>query len=116
MQAFRCLPLCASADPSLPPGFNAPFWSKLAVGGLAVALVLRLAPAPAEAHSQDISDAEEDNAPWITRYITHNLTPAADLWRKRNERHLELAIEAANDKLLFQEAEQPKIRRMRYLG
>ncbi|KAM0789258.1 hypothetical protein ACM66B_000101 [Microbotryomycetes sp. NB124-2] len=96
-------------------GFNAPFWTKLAVGGLAVALVLRLAPAPPEATGQDDQDQEND-APWITRYITHNLTPATGLWKQRNERHLELAIEAANDKLLIQEAEKPKIRRLRYLG
>ncbi|KAK4051367.1 hypothetical protein OIV83_002851 [Microbotryomycetes sp. JL201] len=95
-------------------GFNAPFWSKLAVAGLAVALVLRLAPAPPEATGEDSQAGT--GAPWITRYITHNLTPATDLWKKRNERHLELAIEAANDKLLIQEAEQPKIRRLRYLG
>ncbi|KAK4057199.1 hypothetical protein OIO90_001694 [Microbotryomycetes sp. JL221] len=96
-------------------GFNAPFWTKLAIGGLALALVLRLAPAPPEATGQD-EDADNNQAPWITRYITHNLTPATDLWKQRNERHLELSIEAANDKLLFQEAEKPKIRRLRYLG
>lgn len=95
---------------SLLPGFHAPFWTKLAVGGLLVALALRVSPA------NNPTTANSDETPYLTRYIQHNLTPATDLWRKRNEKHLELAIEAADDKLLFQEAEPAKVRRLRYLG
>ena len=94
------------------PGFNAPFWSKLAVAGLAVALFLRISP-------DDLPnkiDPSHSETPYLTRYIAHNLTPQADLWKERNEKHLELAVKAADDKLLFQEAERPKVRRMRYLG
>ena len=42
--------------------------------------------------------------------------PEAGLWKARAAKHLELAKEAADDKLLFQEAERPKVRRLRYLG
>jgi hypothetical protein len=42
--------------------------------------------------------------------------PESGLWKGRNKKHLELAKAAADDKLLFQEAERPRIRRMRYLG
>jgi len=52
----------------------------------------------------------------VTRYIEHNLSPDADKFKARNDRHLELAKQAADDKLLFQEAERPRVRRMRYLG
>lgn len=73
-------------------------------------LALRVSPADNPATNNS------DETPYLTRYIQHNLTPAADLWKKRNEKHLELAIQAADDKLLFQEAEPAKIRRLRYLG
>lgn len=52
----------------------------------------------------------------MTRYIAHNLVPEQGLWRSRNEKHLELAVKQADDMLLMQEAERPKVRRMRYLG
>lgn len=95
-------------------GFNAPFWRRLSLGALAVFIYLRAAPddLPSKA-----LDAAEDKAPaWMTRYIEHNLRPDADKFKARNERHLELAKQAADDKLLFQEAERPRVRRMRYLG
>lgn len=51
----------------------------------------------------------------MTKYIAYHM-PEAGLWQKRSENHLDLAKSAADDKLLFQEAERPKVRRMRYLG
>jgi hypothetical protein len=44
------------------------------------------------------------------------LAPSADKFKERNEKHLEQAKQAADDKLLFQEAEKPRVKRMRYLG
>lgn len=64
----------------------------------------------------DLPVKSNDETPYVTRYIQHNLTPEADLWKKRNDKHLELAVDKANDMLLFQEAERPKVRRLRYLG
>lgn len=52
----------------------------------------------------------------MTRYIAHNLAPSADKYKARNEKHLEAAKQLADDKLLFQEAEKPRVKRMRYLG
>lgn len=60
--------------------------------------------------------ATEGEKPVVTRFIEDKIMPAQDLWRSRNEKHLELAKEAAETKLLFQEAERPKVRRLRYLG
>ncbi|GAA5971166.1 hypothetical protein JCM11641_004169 [Rhodosporidiobolus odoratus] len=93
-------------------GFNASFWWKLAVGGVAVAVYLRAAPV----HLAPKEGVDLEQQPWLTRYIAHNLAPSADKWKGRNEKHLELAKQAADDKLLFQEAEKSRIRRLRYLG
>lgn len=90
-------------------GFNAPFWTKIAVSGILLTLAIRLSPS-------DVHASSHDEQPYLTRYIQHNLTPATDLWKKRNERHLDLAVEAASDKLLFQEAQTAPIKRLRYLG
>jgi len=38
--------------------------------------------------------------------------PDAKHWTERLDRHLELTKEAAEDKLLVQDAERPKIRRL----
>lgn len=100
------------ADPPLPfsqTGFSSPVWRNGILLTLAVVLYYRIAP------STPLSASTETEEPFLTRYIAHHL-PAAGLWKARNEKHLELAKAAAEDKLLFQEAERPKVKRMRYLG
>ncbi|KAK4698826.1 hypothetical protein P7C70_g7443, partial [Phenoliferia sp. Uapishka_3] len=99
----------ASASDEVYPeeGFTKPIWRNLALGALAVALAYRLAPASAP--------VTEENPHPITSYIAANM-PAAGQWKANATKHLELAKEAADDKLLFQEAERPKVRRLRYLG
>ncbi|GAA5929102.1 uncharacterized protein JCM15063_004051 [Sporobolomyces koalae] len=86
-------------------GFNAPFWRKLSLAAIGLALYLRVGPS-----------TSDDSEPWLTRYIAHNLAPSADKFKERNEKHLEAAKLAADDKLLFQEAEKPRVKRLRYLG
>lgn len=54
-------------------------------------------------------------APWLTRKLQELTTPAS-VWSERNEKHLELTIKSAEDRLLFQEAERPKIYRLKYPG
>ncbi|GAA5876277.1 hypothetical protein JCM16303_007080 [Sporobolomyces ruberrimus] len=88
-------------------GFNAPFWRNLSLAAIGLALYLRIAPS---------SDSDDSSEPWMTRYIAHNLAPSADKYKARNEKHLEAAKQLADDKLLFQEAEKPRVKRMRYLG
>ncbi|GAA5900104.1 hypothetical protein JCM8208_002015 [Rhodotorula glutinis] len=94
-------------------GFNAPFWRRLSLAALALAIYLRAAP---DDLADQVEHLAEQKLPWVTRYIEHNLSPDADKFKERNDRHLELAKQAADDKLLFQEAERPRVRRMRYLG
>ncbi|GAA5978847.1 hypothetical protein JCM5350_004843 [Sporobolomyces pararoseus] len=92
-------------------GFNAPFWRKLSLAAIGIALYLRIAPSSNESEQQG-----ESTEPWLTRYIAYNLAPSAEKFKERNEKHLEAAKQYADDKLLFQEAEKPRVKRMRYLG
>jgi len=92
-------------------GFNASFWQYGSVGVIGAFIAYRLTP-----DSVHPSAPSSEDKPYVTRFIEKNLTPAEDLWKKRNEKHLALAKEAAEDKLLFQEAERPKVRRLRYTG
>ncbi|GJN91142.1 hypothetical protein Rhopal_004160-T1 [Rhodotorula paludigena] len=103
----------AAAEHYPQEGFNAPFWRHLSLGAIALFIYLRVAPSDLP---EQLEHAAEERAPWLTRYIAHNLAPDADKFRERNEKHLELAKLAADDKLLFQEAERPRVRRLRYLG
>ena len=50
--------------------------------------------------------------PLFSRVLAQ-ITPDAKTWTERNERHLELTRGAAEDRLLFQEAERPRIHRLR---
>lgn len=107
------------------PGFNAPFWRTLSIVAVGAFIYSRLAeksdavPTPRELVDKvehQLEHLEEKVPPYLTRYIQHNLAPDADKYKERNDKHLELAKQAADDKLLFQEAERPRIRRLRYLG
>ncbi|OZJ04473.1 hypothetical protein BZG36_02680 [Bifiguratus adelaidae] len=49
----------------------------------------------------------------ITQWLKDNMTKE-DEWQRINEKHLEQAVSAAEDKLLFQEAQRAPIFRMRY--
>jgi hypothetical protein len=53
------------------------------------------------------------DAPYITRLLA-KYTPSAQTWTDRNNKHLELTKQAAEERLLVQEAERPRVWRMRY--
>ncbi|KAK8850749.1 hypothetical protein IAR55_004669 [Kwoniella newhampshirensis] len=57
--------------------------------------------------------AKDSSMPYVTRMLA-GITPEAKVWTERNDRHLELSKENAETRLLFQEAERPKVWRMRY--
>lgn len=101
-------------------GFNAPFWRTLSLAAVGVFLYVRLADSsdkvPTPSELVDKVEEKVSVPPYLTRYISHNLAPDGDKYKERNEKHLELAKQAADDKLLFQEAERPRMRRLRYLG
>nr|ODN74929.1 hypothetical protein L203_06612 [Cryptococcus depauperatus CBS 7841] len=56
---------------------------------------------------------KDQSLPALTRWLANQISKA-EVWKKRNDKHLELSKEAAETKLLFQEAERPRIWRMRY--
>lgn len=91
------------------PGFNSPIWRNAALFSLALVLYYRLSPTPA------LKADEEAPVSFITNYLAFH-RPEENLFKARNAKHLDLAKAAADDKLLFQEAERPKVRRMRYPG
>lgn len=90
-------------------------WTWGIFAAVGAGLYYKFVKKPVAAHGEEDEDDEQEE-PFMTRYIRYNLTPKSDVFKERNNKHLELAKQAAEDKLLFQEAELPKIRRLRYLG
>jgi hypothetical protein len=62
------------------------------------------------------AEAKNENTPYLTRLIASEMAGKADTWTARNGKHLELASEVADTRLLFQAAERPKVFRMRNPG
>ncbi|CAD6574907.1 MAG: hypothetical protein TREMPRED_001247 [Tremellales sp. Tagirdzhanova-0007] len=63
-------------------------------------------------HPERLTAARSDpSLPLLTRLIAR-VIPDADHWTERIDRHLALSKQAAEDKLLIQDAQQPKVRRL----
>jgi hypothetical protein len=111
------------------PGFSAPIWRNTLLFAVAFAGIYRFSNIDADAHPARSSSSghsapgneseddlhDEDNRPFITRYIDYYSTPSS-VWKERNERHLDMVREKAEEKLLFQDAERPPVHRLRYVG
>ncbi|TYJ51686.1 hypothetical protein B9479_007736 [Cryptococcus floricola] len=85
-------------------------------------LLLPHLPAPSKSHLSPSLSPEafqaarrdvEGELPWLTRWFVRE-TEKAEVWRERADRHLELEKERADGRLLVQEAERPRVLRMRY--
>lgn len=107
-------------------GFHGPFWrnSFLAVILSFAVYTVSLSHAPAakpinleESHDPNDTpvEAKDKSMPYLTRYLAYHM-PREGMWKERNDRHLELTVKAAEDQLLIQDAQRPKIRRLRYAG
>jgi hypothetical protein len=59
------------------------------------------------------AQAKNESTPLITRLLARDMAGNADVWTERNDKHLKLSAEAADTRLLFQEAERPKVFRLR---
>lgn len=59
-----------------------------------------------------LQTAPSKDVPFITRLIAQ-YTPSAKTWSERNDKHLELVKDAAEERLLFQEAERTRVWRWR---
>ena len=94
--------------------FTSTFITPVALIAAAVVAYDYLPSPPSTSGSPSLSpSASTADQPWLTRTLA-KYTPGADVWKARNERHLELAVRAAEDRVLFQEAERPKVLRLRY--
>lgn len=97
---------------------NATWRNTLIVTALAVIAYPYLPSPPskpsAPSTSDDYTTAQgTKDLPLVSRLLAQNTTPT-ETWSQRNAKHLELTIQAAEDKLLFQEAERPRIHRLRF--
>ncbi|WVR08806.1 hypothetical protein IAU60_005864 [Kwoniella sp. DSM 27419] len=100
--------------------FFTPGWRNTLILVTASILIYPYLPSPSSSTVSPSLDpatfsqsAKDKDLPWITRWLANN-TPEAKVWQERSDKHLELTKEAAETKLLFQEAERPKVLRMRY--
>lgn len=105
---FRTLPITA---------FMTPIWRNTAIATALAVIVYSTFPSPPRVATSPSSDPSYTTStaahlPLFSRVLAQ-MTPEAKTWTERNERHLELTREAAEDRLLFQEAERPRIHRLR---
>lgn len=107
-------------------GFNTTFWRNtiLAVVLSFATYRLSLSHAPSakpinldETHDPEaqLTEAKDADMPYLTRYLAYHM-PREGMWKERNDKHFELTVKQAEDKLLLQDAQRPKIRRFRYSG
>lgn len=72
-------------------------------------------PASPTTNNEALTAQKDDGkVPLVTRYLASRLEGTAGVNDERSDKHLELSVEAADTRLLFQEAEQPKVWRMTY--
>ncbi|WVQ77617.1 hypothetical protein IAR50_007305 [Cryptococcus sp. DSM 104548] len=108
------------ADYYTKESFLNPKWRNVLLLTTAAALIFPYLPTPSKANLSPTLSPEEfaaarrdEQLPWLTRWFVRE-TEKAEVWKERADRHLELTKEGADMKLLFQEAERPKVLRMRY--
>ena len=102
------------------PAFMSPPWRNTLILITASVLIYPYLPSPQKysaspsvSPDQFSSTSTSSDAPWVTRQLA-KYTPESKVWTDRNDKHLELSKEKAEERLLFQEAERPKVHRMRY--
>ena len=81
-------------------GFATPFWRNVVLAGFGVAAFYKWAPAPGE----DV---------YLTRWIAMYTKPE-EYWLDINAKHTALSQEVSDQSLLFRDAKQPAVHRLRY--
>lgn len=87
----------------------------------AFAAAVKFLPTPIEGVSASPSvsngnlekEASDEKAPWITRVFARMMAGDATKWDERSEKHLALAMKAADTRLLYNEAELPPVYRLK---
>jgi hypothetical protein len=100
--------------------FMTPTWRNTAIATALALVIYNTFPSPPARATSPSTDPEyatrtAQSLPWFSRVLAQ-LTPDAKVWTERNEKHLQMTREAAEDRLLFQEAERPRIHRLRNPG
>ncbi|KAJ9097391.1 hypothetical protein QFC20_006215 [Naganishia adeliensis] len=100
--------------------FMTPTWRNTAIATALALIIYNTFPSPPKHATSPSTDPEyttrtAQTLPWFSRVLAQ-ITPKAKTWTERNEKHLKMAMEAADDRLLFQEAERPRIHRLRNPG
>ena len=102
-----------------PTAFLSPPWRNTLILVTASILIYPYLPSPSKiSQSPSLSpeafaQTQSNDVPMVTRLLA-KFTPESKIWSERNDRHLELSTEKAGERLLFQEAERPRVHRMRY--
>lgn len=104
-----------------PTAFLSPPWRNTLILVTASILIYPYLPSPSKiSQSPSLSpeafaqtQTQSKDVPMVTRLLA-KFTPESKIWSERNDRHLELSTEKAGERLLFQEAERPRVHRMRY--
>ncbi|EJT51819.1 hypothetical protein A1Q2_02984 [Trichosporon asahii var. asahii CBS 8904] len=110
-----------SAEHDTVENFMNATWRNAFIAIAAVALAVKYGPSPIEGVSASPSvsndnlekEAADKNAPWITRWYANNMKGDGKLWDERNAKHLELTMQAADTRLLYNEAELPHVYRLK---
>ncbi|KAG8906934.1 hypothetical protein FRB99_005708 [Tulasnella sp. 403] len=87
-------------------GFTSPFWRNTIIVGILGYGLYQFSP------SRKSVDGNEGS---LTSWLRNKITPS-DIWRTRNEKHLELSMDAAEAKNLTGSAKRPLMPRTRYPG
>ncbi|GMK58316.1 hypothetical protein CspeluHIS016_0503480 [Cutaneotrichosporon spelunceum] len=70
--------------------------------------------APVEGTAALEAEAKNESLPWLTRFISGRIAETTKDNDRFNDKHLRLAMDSADQRLLFNEAELPKVRRLTY--
>ena len=98
--------------------FLSPPWRNTLILITASILIYPYLPSPSKQSlspslSPETFQSASNGTPLVTRLLA-KYTPEAKVTNERNDRHLELSTEKAGERLLFQEAERPRVHRMRF--
>jgi len=92
-----------------PETFGTPFWRNVLIISVVGFAAYRFMPADPFGYGEDFASS-------VHRYLRHHLHTPAQIYEERNIKHLELSLNAAKDKIVLEDAERPKIRRLRGPG
>ena len=96
--------------------FMNPTWRNTLIAGTLAYLAYSFLPTPPSTPTSPSSSSTynqpAEDLPYLSKLLARITTPAEE-WKRRNAKHLEQTVRSAEDRLLFQEAERPRVYRMK---